>query len=300
VKTVSILEEVLKKNSSLKIVIFGAASFGKKLYRYLQSCNITWKTNIEVVAFFDNDPDKEGASLFGLPVMKPDMTVVNQTDKVLIASSWQSEIYAQLNEMGIPKEMIVSIQYFDIYTFDSFPQVIDERAVIVHSMGKVGSSTVFESINHANINFIAYHTHSLTESALNAQYNALKQKGLPLGLHLYHGKMISKFKNEVKDFKWKVITLVREPISRNISAFFQNIEKHVPNLKRKCVSQININELIQIFLGLNNNIPLKWIDSEIKGVFGIDLFLRRTFPMKPDIRFKTVIISGYWSYEWKI
>jgi hypothetical protein len=75
--------------------------------------------------------------------------------------------------------------------------------------------------------------------------------------------------------KWKVITLVREPIARNISAYFQNLNRvHIKNcLEHYQNNAIELQQIIDhFFQNYNHDLPLEWLDWEIKAVFGIDAY----------------------------
>jgi len=73
-----------------------------------------------------------------------------------------------------------------------------------------------------------------------------------------------------------VISLTREPIGRNVSAFFQNFENHtgVPYHK----ANFSLEELKAIFLNkFADGRPLRWFDKNIKENFGIDVYAN-SFP----------------------
>ena len=79
---------------SREIVIFGASTLGIFLLEYLKS------KNVNVKFFSDNDKNKQGNLIEGIPVKPP--SKINIKDVVLIASGGgEYEIYKQLVEMGI-------------------------------------------------------------------------------------------------------------------------------------------------------------------------------------------------------
>lgn len=71
-----------------------------------------------------------------------------------------------------------------------------------------------------------------------------------------------------KETKYKIILLVREPISRSVSGFFQNMQSRIRNWQNKTG---NIEE---IFPKLNYNrcIEEEWFKNELEAVFDIDVF----------------------------
>ncbi len=78
-------------NKGTKIAIWGTGLYAKKLYKL--ECN-----NYEVVCFYENDKEKWGKRLYGIPVKK-----WNRQDnvKIIIASSYWEEILKQLLEQGL-------------------------------------------------------------------------------------------------------------------------------------------------------------------------------------------------------
>jgi hypothetical protein len=73
-----------------------------------------------------------------------------------------------------------------------------------------------------------------------------------------------------------VISLTREPIGRNVSAFFQNFERDAGVHYNK--SNFSLEELKAIFLKkFNHELPLRWFDKNIKENFGIDVYAN-SFP----------------------
>jgi len=167
----------------------------------------------------------------------------------------------------------------------------NEEILIVHQMGKVGSSSVLASLEK-HFNQPILHTHFLNQERLNAHLSTRKNKGLKISEHLKIAQSINqKIPNLLSNRKWKVITLVREPIARNISAYFQNLDQeHIKN----CLNQyqdniIELEEIINYFFqNYSHDIPLKWLDWEIKNVFGIDVYQPSFIPQK-----------GYQLYSYK-
>jgi hypothetical protein len=72
--------------------------------------------------------------------------------------------------------------------------------------------------------------------------------------------------------KWKIITLVREPIARNISALFHDLDEYIPGSHNNIYS-IPYEELFQAFLEkVNHELPLTWFDIELNPLFGVDVY----------------------------
>jgi len=75
-----------------------------------------------------------------------------------------------------------------------------------------------------------------------------------------------------------MISLVREPIGRNISAFFQNLDS-LEGLKN-AHNAIDTQDLIADFVRLyKHDVPLTWFDSELHATTGIDVY-KSSFPIE--------------------
>jgi hypothetical protein len=148
--------------------------------------------------------------------------------------------------------------------------------VLVYQMGKVGSSSVYFSIKKLGIKPV-FHPHFLLPFLVKEDRDvfdesvkySLKMK-LKRILARRNGDFI--YKNVIiPQKKVKVISLTREPISRNISAFFQSFERETGKSFEK--SNFTIQELADIFLRFYpHHIPLQWFDENIQKCLGIDVY----------------------------
>lgn len=141
---------------------------------------------------------------------------------------------------------------------------IKNEVILVYTMGKVGSSSIYYSIldNVAQI-------HSL-DTEIPTKYFTSKDRSTWIG-HLvsriiWRSVIKRVRKCVVNSEKVKIITGVREPISRNISSYFQGMK--VEELKN-CNSDDILNEFYTV---TNHTVPLYWFDCEIKRHLGIDIF----------------------------
>jgi len=163
--------------------------------------------------------------------------------------------------------------------------------LIVFQMGKVGSKTISKSLKALNSDIKIYHTHLLTmtriretERRRKKYFRTVKQSYLQrCWLNLFLHKQISKGLN---DKKWKIITLTREPVGRNISTFFENLEIKCLNANGKyniksdyynidsiIVKEDNLRELVDFFFSkLNHSSPLEFFDNQLNKVFNVDIY----------------------------
>lgn len=133
-------------------------------------------------------------------------------------------------------------------------------AILVYQTGKVGSSSVcaglaMQQIKHEQVHHIA----SLRDEYDDMMRNTPKlREGIKL---LQTAKKI------------KIISLVREPVSRDIAAYFQCfrefaiLDEHVPDILQGVVGFLDRRS------GFGNiGYEFEWFNREIKVIFGIDIY----------------------------
>jgi|SRR5690606_2252081 len=94
--------------------------------------------------------------------------------------------------------------------------------ILIYQMGKVGSSSIYASLKAKGVPKV-FHLHRMNPETTQKmkrtflEQNLLAQFRTEQLFETIYRKAIQRRK------KVKIITLVREPISRNISAFFENL-----------------------------------------------------------------------------
>jgi hypothetical protein len=151
--------------------------------------------------------------------------------------------------------------------------------ILVYQMGKVGSRSIVDSLKGMNLDRPVYHVHFLNEE--NIQKADCMLRGI-YGRHynvnrwcLYESRFVIKHFLQKRTKQMKIISLVREPVARNLSSFFHNIDKFIPNCAALYeTGQIDLTEITRVFLQRfhEHAFPLTWFDDEMKKVFGIDVF----------------------------
>ena len=121
--------------------------------------------------------------------------------------------------------------------------------VFVFQMGKVASSTIFDSLTEQYPGAVA-HAHFIGEDNwASVLFYEWAKSGKPL----------------------KIISPVRDPVSRNISDFFQLFEDYTgmdvnaPDLDYDAVYN-------KFFANYDHTLPLTWFDKMIKQYFDIDVY----------------------------
>lgn len=197
-----------------------------------------------------------------------------------------------MNPVGISKGMLRyflgEANYVALRTYYRFQldRLRGKSPLFVHTMGKVGSSSIVRSLRKLELEreVTIYWTHFLSPEGISL-LNQLHEKGYGGSEEvpqkekniLASSRVIGQqlMKKEPKDKKVKVITLVRDPVATNISGFFQNYAWWPPELQRRLQegSTANLDDLSACFFSnYPHDVPLTWFDIEMTPIFGIDVF----------------------------
>ena len=161
-------------------------------------------------------------------------------------------------------------------------ETVHGEPVLVYQMGKVASCTMVMSLQ-ANSSGPLLHIHALSPSGLTYMEQML-QAGARLEKIARRVKKALQVRHWMEvdtSRRWKVITLVREPIARRVSCFFHHLTWHMPgidlgrDLEPGDISRIRdaIIESPDPFF----RTPEEWFAEELQVVFGFDVF-SRAFP----------------------
>src|SRR5687767_8565754 len=160
-------------------------------------------------------------------------------------------------------------------------------ATVVYQMGKVGSSTIVASVKTLKLDKPVYHVHGLTWAGIGhgkQMYARMFRDGPDTNFrranHLFASQhLCKKIAKGIGNRPWKVISLVRDPVATNVSAFFQIIDHYLPGFTQQYkVGAVQIDDAIQVFLDqYDHEEPLMWFDIELKSTLGVDVYATR-FP----------------------
>lgn len=150
-----------------------------------------------------------------------------------------------------------------------------EDKIFIYQMGKVGSTSLEKSIKNS------VHWHSFypffNRRIYNSSYNKIK---LPTRIvaPVEYFMIRNLFKMKVKSGnKLKIITLVREPISRNISFLFQFAPIFLYKIYFEKGNRANVDKTLELleeefYERLWHTSANEWFDQDFKEVTGIDIF----------------------------
>ncbi len=172
-----------------------------------------------------------------------------------------------------------------------------EPPLLIYQMGKVGSRTVHKSLRALKLDMPIYHVHHLTRDYIAQKEERTKKyfyiKNKPRHIERSDPWQLRFLRKQIdkglNGHKWRIVTLVRDPIAVNISTFFHHFREievldSVYRIKsayfdfETTIKLGDIEILTELFLEkVDHDRPLKYFDRELKSVFGIDVFASK-FP----------------------
>ena len=158
-------------------------------------------------------------------------------------------------------------------------KAIRSRPILIYQMGKVGSSTIVNSLASMKLDLPVFHMHFLNPTNIRLAEQKLREfYGNYHNVNrwaLYESRFVLKHLLNQPQLELRIVSLVREPIARNVSSFFQNIDKFVPDYARLYdLGEIKTTDMASFYLRdfHEHTFPITWFDEEMKSVFGIDVF----------------------------
>lgn len=140
-------------------------------------------------------------------------------------------------------------------------------------MGKVGSTSLAEALTRTR-KYDVFQIHLLNQDTIQQAMQAHEDRQLYPPPHLLVSKFVLR---HIVPYcgRPKIITLVRDPVARNISAYFENFNLYTPYRSSELP---DISVLIEGFFRAHfHSFPIEYFDQEIKLLFGVDVY-RYKFP----------------------
>ncbi len=141
-------------------------------------------------------------------------------------------------------------------------------------MGKVGSATVYSSLRSIDLRRPVHHAHLLNQLDENSEHVRRRYSEPAATLaQIEKGRRLRKRILRSRQ-TWHVISLVRDPVQRNVSAFFQNLTEVIPDVyERSARDEIAVADIRDAFLNrYDHSPPLDWFQTQLEPLFGIDVF----------------------------
>lgn len=186
------------------------------------------------------------------------------------------------------KKLVVSLIGEDRYMKQRAARQIarGKPLLLVHTMGKVGSTSVAASLKSRGIKrtMTMYQPHFLSEEGLDfAEKLAISRAGSWQNLTkkgragYLRNRLLNQELRRLRESggRVKVITMVRDPLATNLSGLFHNYRWWPAELKAQCdpPSAECLAAVERYFLEqYTHDVPDTWFDMEVKSLYGIDVF----------------------------
>lgn len=147
--------------------------------------------------------------------------------------------------------------------------------VVVYQMGKVGSNTIYHSFKKLELDVPIFHVHYLNDLEDIEARTRRTMRNVERALeNVVRAREVLGEMEQRKYSRWNFISLVRAPIPRLISMFFQNLDTFFPDaLARYQAHTLTLDELTDFVVNrFQDQFMLEWFDKQIKEPFGIDVF----------------------------
>ena len=149
--------------------------------------------------------------------------------------------------------------------------------IVVFQMGKVASTTVTETIEqHAALaQRSVAHIHHLDRTTLELEARAARnhyQGDWLAPTHLWDAMALRRRLTHRRpgSGRWDVVTLVRDPAARNVSAFFQVAGRFGVDLDDPPMTPELVRRFYDCFPA--HDAPAKWFDAELAPALSIDVY----------------------------
>jgi len=150
--------------------------------------------------------------------------------------------------------------------------------ILVYTMGKVGSTSIYYSLKDKLKGRVLF-IHRMIKENINVYNKAFIRKDIKP----HRSKMGELVLDKLGSKKFKIITMVREPIGRNISDFFQDLNVYLDDPTR--IDSFDDEFVRNQFLkNYPHEIPLKWFSDEFKRTTNINIF-EHTFDIQKKFCF---------------
>jgi len=147
--------------------------------------------------------------------------------------------------------------------------------VIVYQMGRVGSVSVYRPLRARGLPHPVYHVHNLVGlDELERKIRAARARPALSLEQIARDREIARLIRSHPERRWNVVSLVREPVARHVSAFFQELDEYYPGIRAEYeAGRCDLDALRAGFWARHARHQLDaWFDEQLKPVFGIDVF----------------------------
>jgi hypothetical protein len=168
--------------------------------------------------------------------------------------------------------------------------------ILIYQMGKVGSTSLYKTLKRSATRYPVFHIHWFSKKGLGRadRINATALDPI-FDMHLRRCKLLRACYDEGKIGKCKIISLVREPIAREVSNLFQDIHIFHPQLldsDGKFKLEAALAEVKHKIEQKTKDVRycLSWFDEEFKEALQINIY---DYPFDKDAGYRIIKCGRY-------
>ena len=153
----------------------------------------------------------------------------------------------------------------------SFRKYRDERTILVYQMGKVASTSIANALGERGVQIHNFFP-SNDPCSKKPLYRSAIYKWPVHGLFYQTIRLAVRGRRRLK-----IVTTVRDPISRNVSMYFHHLHYwlayYFTEVRSDRVGSEEVDTLIDCFNEtFDHSYPLQWFDRELKRLTGVDVY----------------------------
>lgn len=141
-----------------------------------------------------------------------------------------------------------------------------KKVFLIYTMGKVGSTTIYTQLRKKYPYFPVFHLHFLSDEWLHKRLPAMHSF---FHANIKQGEHVLQQLDKLKDHRIKIVTLVREPMVREISDIFQNWKGLFDVTSIHDIAPEKFREHLDKH---DHDYVLNWFDTEFKSYTGFDIY----------------------------
>lgn len=183
----------------------------------------------------------------------------------ILKSSYTIGLIKKVFRVHIYKRVLRSLKYKLLIIFHIKDQLKhQDEFFLIYTMGKVASSSIYETIKSLLPFSGIYHVHFLTEKNMNWRREFTGNPATS-ALENYVKKKIKRHPEK----RLKIISIVRDITARDISMIFQNLKYF--NHDRK-IDEYEISDIEMMHEEINQDLSLGWFENEFQAFTGFDVY----------------------------
>lgn len=186
--------------------------------------------------------------------------------------SFQKDIFRLIDKLAVNRNLlpapVLSNENFFVNDLSLHESV---QPILIYQVGKVGSTSISAAIKDSIRDVVpVYQVHNIVHAA-ELKERDVKSGSFSSQKHFNLGQSLLEAISAQPSLSFKVITGIREPITRWVSEIFQNIDTRYNFLKNPDGS-INEDEVVRfIKASIRNEPQSRWFEEEIGSLFGVSV-----------------------------